>query len=326
MTFVPAVFPRIASYRREADAVHHAREVVCLEKIDGSNTRVGVPRDLQRADQLLVGGRSRLEGEEGFCQPELRAGFVASVRLDGLRGLAHALPDHLTLYGETCGRGIQATGFLYGPSPHFVLFAATVGDAWLGWSHALDLDDAAGAVQRLPSLREIAERTGLPLAPCLYRGAPDPERFDALLDRPSAHAAARGASSRSSDATHEGVVIWSDPALRDGAGRLLVAKHKHPNRREALDETPGSDDTAEGFAARVVNGERLAHARQHLEEGGRWPCSRDERIERLVRRVVQDVAREEPAYARQIVRYAKATVRAALEARARALAGHEADR
>ncbi len=326
MTFIPAVFPRIAAYRREADAVHHAREVVCLEKIDGSNTRVGVPRDLHRADQLVVGGRSLLEGDEGFCQPELRAGFVAGVRFDALRDVARALPDHLTLYGETCGRGIQATGFIYGPSAHFVLFAAAVGDAWLGWSHALDLVDDAGSARRLPSLCELAVQTGLTLAPCLYRGAPDPERFDALLDRPSAHAAARGSSSRPADATHEGVVIWSDPALRDGAGRLLVAKHKHPNRREALDEAPGGDEAAEGFAARVVNGERLAHARQHLEEGGRWGCPRDERIDRLVRRVVQDVAREEPAYARQIARHTKAVVRAALEARARALAEHEADR
>lgn len=326
MTFVPAVFPRIAAYRREADAVHHAREVVCLEKIDGSNTRVGVPRDLHRTDQLVVGGRSLLEGDEGFCQPELRAGFVASVRLEALRDVARTLPDHLTLYGETCGRGIQATGFIYGPSAHFVLFAAAVGSAWLGWSHALDLIDDAGSVRRLPSLCDLAAQTGLTLAPCLYRGAPDPERFDALLDRPSAHAASRGASSRHADTTHEGVVIWSDPALQDGAGRLLVAKHKHPNRREALDETPGGDDTAGGFAARVVNGERLAHARQHLEEGGRWQCPRDERVDRLVRRVVQDVAREEPAYARQIVRHTKAVVRAALEARARALAEHEADR
>ena len=42
-----------------------------------------------------------------------------------------------------------------------------------------------------------------------------------------------------------------------------------------------------------------------------------ERAELLVRRVVQDVAREEPAYHAQLARHGKAAVRAALEAAAR---------
>lgn len=329
MTFTPAAFPKIPAYCREADPIHYARNVVCLEKIDGTNTRIGVPRGARRPEDLVFGGRSLLESEPSFSQPMLRAAFVADQkRVEALLRIAGALPGDLTLYGETCGQGIQATGFIYGPSVHFVLFAATVGGAWLGWSHPLDLGSGGGdgaVPRRLPALRELAERVGLPLAPCLYQGAPDPERFDALIDRPSKHAASRGTAS-GHDIPHEGIVIWSDPVLLDGAGRLLAAKHKHPRRRETRGDAPRERESPEAFAARVIVEERVRHARQHLEESGRWHGTIHERVTAIVRRVVQDVAEEEPSYAQQIALHGKADVRAALEWAARPLASIEAAR
>lgn len=314
MTFMPEVFPKVPSYRREADRVHLARSVVCLEKIDGANTRVAAPRGAAREESLVVGGRTLLEGDAGFCQPELRAAFPAAGAL--LRYGAE-LDGDVALYGETCGRGVQASGFVYGPRPHFVLFAARACGAWLSHSHPTELDgDEDAPARRLPSLTELAERLGLPLAPCLYRGAPDPARFDALLERPSAHGERMRAGGRGPGGTHEGVVIWSDPLLLDGAGRPLVAKLKHPRRREAEDAATGAE-TPESFARRVVNRERLAHAAQHLREGGRWCDDAGERAARLVRRVVQDVAREEPAYPSLLAQHGKARVRDALEAAAR---------
>lgn len=319
MTFIPAAFPKIPAYRREADPVHHARRVVCLEKIDGANTRVGVPRGARSADEIVIGGRSLLEGDRDFCQPALRQCVVDDpARVQALLALSRDCDGDLVLYGETCGRGIQSTGFIYGSRAHLVLFAATVGGAWVSLSRPLELFDDEGPVRRVPSLREIAERASLPVAPCLYEGPPDAERFDALLDRASEHAMSRGAVPAHADATHEGVVIWSDPVLLDGAGRLLVAKHKHPRRRETID-APSGRESPEEFASRVVTIERVRHALQHLRESGRGGGAREELSSLVARRVVQDVSREEPAYHEALARHGKTAVRAALEAAARAI-------
>lgn len=226
MKFMPEVFPKIPSYRRQADPVHHVHSVVCLEKIDGTNTRVAAPRGASTQESLIVGGRTLLEGEADFCQPELRAGFPAARAL--LRFSAE-LDGDVTLYGETCGRGVQASGFVYGPRLHFVLFAARACGAWLSYSHPTELDgEDETPTRRLPSLVELAELLGLPLAPYLYRGAPDPDRFDSLLERPSAHGERMRAGGHDPGGTHEGVVIWSDPLLLDGAGEAPRGEAQTP--------------------------------------------------------------------------------------------------
>lgn len=306
------LFPRIPAYRREADALHSLRGVVCLEKLDGTNTRVHAPRGARTPADLVFGGRTLQEQDPGFCQPVLREAFVADTAATlKLLTFAGELGRGLTLYGETCGRGIQPQGHIYGPRPHFVLFAARVDDVWLSWSDPLVVDTDDGALT-LPGLRALAERLGLTLAPCLYTGPPDPERFAALVTRPSAHALARGA--RRADAPQEGIVVWSDPLRLDGAGRPIVAKLKDPRRAEADDDEQVGEDPVT-FAARVILLERLHHARQHLEETGRWHDAGSERPTLLARRVVQDVAREEPSYQRQIAAAGKPAVRAALERR-----------
>lgn len=309
-------FPKIPSYRREADPIHAVRAVVCLEKIDGTNTRVHAPRAARSAADLVFGGRTLLEHMPDFCQPLLREAFTAhALAVRRLCELVDELGRDLTLYGETCGRGIQAQGHIYGPRPHFVLFAARSAGAWLGFNTPLTVDgeDEETTPRTLPSLRALAAQLGVPIAPCLYEGPPDSMRFEALLEQPSAHALTHG---RRTDGPQEGIVIWSDPLLLDGAGRPLVAKFKHPRRSEAReldDERAG--EPVEAFAERVVLLERLHHARQHLEESGRWTGTQAERAALLTRRVVQDVAREEPTYQRQIAAAGKAPVRAALERR-----------
>lgn len=320
-----SIFPKIPHYRGEADAVHTVRAVVCLEKIDGANTRVHAPRGATSASDLVFGGRTLLEHEPAFCQPFLREAFVADPHVPRrLCELVAELGRDLTLHGETCGRGIQAQGHIYGPRPHFVLFAARSEGAWLSFGAPLEVDgDEAAAPVSLPSLRDLAARLGVALAPVLYAGPPDTARFSGLVDRPSAHALARG--TRHTDVPQEGIVVWSDPLRLDGAGRPIVAKLKDPRRAEALAPDDRLDEGPEAFAARVVQLERLRHARQHLEETGRWHDAGDGRLALLARRVVQDVAREEPAYQQQIGRFGKGPVRAALEQRVAALLPSLAD-
>lgn len=316
-----ALFPKIPHYRGEADAVHSVRSVACLEKIDGANTRVHAPRGAASASDLVVGGRSLLEHEPAFCQPFLREAFVGDgAASQRLCELVAELGRDLTLHGETCGRGVQALGHVYGPRPHFVLFAARSEGVWLSLGAPTEVDDERDELAErltLPSLRELSARLGVPLAPILYAGPPDTARLSALVERPSAHAQSRG--TRHTDAPHEGIVVWSDPLRLDGAGRPIVAKLKDPRRAEALAPEDPAGEAPEVFAARVVLLERLRHARQHLEESGRWRGAPGDLLALLARRVVQDVAREEPAYQQLIARVGKGPVRAALERRVAAL-------
>lgn len=313
MKFVPAPFLKIPSYRKEADPVHFAKNVVCLEKIDGSNTRIGVPLGAKLADDIIVGGRTRLEIEKEFSQPLLRRAFLGSIDLKALIEYSQEAKADLVLYGETCGRGIQPQGQLYGSAPHFLLFGATVAGAWLSWSTPTRIPSTDTNIEIvLPSIRELAKGLSIPTTPMLYQGPAQSDVFEDILERPSEYARSKGIISRTDTGTQEGMVIWADPILLTGAGQLLVAKYKHPSRRESVD-IDQEDTSLEAFCARVVNSERIKHAQQYLEENGRWVGPLNERLGLVVRRVLQDVAREESSYHEMLGRYSKQAVRAAIE-------------
>lgn len=64
----------------------------------------------------MIGGRALLEGDRDFCQPVLRQSLCDdAARVRTLLSLVGELRGDLARYGETCGRGIQSTGFIYGP-------------------------------------------------------------------------------------------------------------------------------------------------------------------------------------------------------------------
>jgi len=119
---------------------------------------------------------------------------------------------------------------------------------------------------------------------------------------------------------HEGVVAWADPVLCAPDGLPLVAKLKHPSRREYAAPDDATERPPDEFASRCVTPERIAHAIQHLTERGRWDDDAPD-ADALARRVVQDVSREVPEYQDMIARFGKRTVRRALDARARELLG-----
>lgn len=304
-------FPKLPAYRGSADLLHTVRRVVCLEKIDGANTRIAalhehVSAGLDGPEALIVGGRSLLESDPGFNQDFL--GPIARDNRALHTGLVELVREHsgdVVLYGETCGGRIQRMGFIYGSRTHFLLFGARIGGAWCSWSVSPSRSGPA-----LPTLQQLAERLGVPTPPLLYEGEPDSERFESLLGQTSAHSLRQGFERSDVEPTQEGIVIWADPLLRTPEGDPLVAKLKHPSRREY--SPPAGDDGVQGFAERAVPLERIHHGIEHLRGSGRWRGAPLTRLDRLVRRVIQDVAREVPEYQDQIALRGKEAVRAAL--------------
>ena len=303
-------FPKIPLYRAEADPVHLVRRVVALEKLDGTNTRIGLSRaDLANGSaEPVVGGRVLMETEAGYSQsflgPLIRSHRVLCERLASLVALHNA---DIVLYGETCGGRIQRSGFIYGPQPHFVLFAATIAGRWMSWSRPVAEDHRAPAL----TIRQLAERLQVPTPPILYEGEADRARFSELIDQPSPYSIAVGFDRRDVDRSQEGIVIWADPLLLDPHQRPIVAKLKHPRRREVVDvnRASGLDD----FAERVMPPERLRHAIEHLQAAGKWPSDPSQQIERAVRRAIQDVAKEVDAYQLRLAEHGKKATRSALE-------------
>lgn len=302
---IPA-FIKLPRYRAEADPLHCVTRVVALEKIDGANTRIGVPAGARDASQLIVGGRVLLEHEEGFSE---RALLTAVRQNESLveRLLALELSQDLVLYGETCGGKVQQMGFIYGPKPHFLLFAARLGGAWCSFERSPTFSG-----EPLPSLVKLAQALDVRLPPRLYEGPPDAAAMEALLDRPSQHSVDQGFSREDVDRTQEGIVIWADPLLLDPFGAPLVAKYKHPKRREYTQATEAGA-TPLDFAKRAAPDERLRHAEQHLRAAGKWSSPDDANTPKLVRRVIQDISKEVPEYQTQLAQHGKKAVRAALE-------------
>lgn len=321
--WVPPVFPKIPHYRGEADLVCSLRRVVCLEKIDGTNTRIGVPHNAKTPEDIVIGGREKMSWEEGFSQPFLLELLRDLELCKRLLAAAANLQKDLVLYGETCGSKIQSMGFLYGPKTHFLLFGARVGGVWLSYQTPLltPVEDAEGSEEvetrraTLPSLVQLSEMVRLPLTPCVYEGPPDPEVLSSLVERPSQHSIEQGFRRDDVDNSQEGIVIWGDPLLLEPFGDPVVAKYKHPRRREAL-PAPKTATGVEGpqdFAKRVVLPERLKHAISYLKENGKWSEDNAQNQEATTRRVIQDIAREVPEYQEQLGRHNKKELRRVLE-------------
>ena len=314
-----APFPKIPLYRAEADLVHAVRRVVAVEKIDGTNTRIGLTRAQVAAGNVdpMVGGRVLMEDDKGFAQPFLGPLVRSHHALrGGLERLVREWDADVVLYGEVCGGRIQRMGFIYGARPHFVLFGAKIAGAWLSWSRAVVSGDAAR--RSLPTLVQLSALLEVPMPPLLYEGEPSEEHFRGLIDRPSAYSLAVGFDRRDVDRSQEGIVIWPDPLLLSPDGHPIVAKLKHPHRRESVDShrAEGLDD----FATRVMPAERIHHAVEYLQAAGKWPEDPDAQVERVVRRAIQDVAKEDPGYEERIARHGKKPTRTALERAARATA------
>ena len=312
MATFPPPFPKITTYRGQADLLNSVKRVVCMEKIDGANMRVGIPVHASSAAEILIGGRTLMEGDPGFNQAMLGPLIREDADLvHALVQLVNELGAPLTLYGEACGASIQRMGHIYGTKLHFVLFAARLGEVWLSPSQS--------ARHEWPTLTQIAERTGLTIAPVLYEGAADEDHIATLVECVSEHALAQGTQQPEDHMLQEGIVIWADPMLCAPDGAPLVAKFKHPSRKEYHAPRENEDVSPASFTERCVTQERLEHALSYLQEKGRWDEATPDH-DAIARRVMQDVAREVDECHALIQVFGKSVVRGAIQARALQLA------
>lgn len=165
--------------------------------------------------------------------------------------------SNVTVYGEAFGAGIQK-GVRYA-AEDVVLFRAfdiRVGESFLSYDLFATICDAAGLVR----------------VPEVWRGEPSLANFDALLEKPSVVGESHGVSDATN--TAEGVVIRSNPLLRDVFGQWLIIKHKSAHFSEKAKarapraERPSDDEAVKDFAETWVVPGRVRNALGRLRDAG----------------------------------------------------------
>jgi Rnl2 family RNA ligase len=266
------------------------KQVVATEKLHGSNFRVLFPAGMTSIDEIRFGGRNEVfaPGDDGFyggkavrwfrSRPELMTRLLEVFASYGF--------SDVIVYGEICGAGIQK-GVRYAPGDEalFRAFDLRVGECFVTYDLFTAICDAAG----LPRVAEI------------WRGEPSLAAFDALLEKVSEEGRRNGVAGEGNLA--EGVVIRSNPLLRDVFGSLLVIKHKSTGFTEQVKRparAPGDAGVqaeVEAFTSAFVTRGRILNALGRLRDAGAKLADGMEDMPRLAPAVVADLHKEEePAW------------------------------
>ena len=239
------------------------RQVVATEKLHGSNFRVYFREGITAPEQLRFGSRNDVfqEGDAGFYGGRPVRWFTENraivEKLIATFG-AYGFTGGVVVYGEVCGSSVQK-GIKY----------ATDGEVIF---RAFDIR-VAGNFATYDLFVEICEKVGLPRVPEIWRGEPSQEAFDELLEQPSTEAQKNGIANGDGTVS-EGVVIRSNPLLRDVFGDWLIIKHKSKKYREATPkaERKNADLTETGpldeFCATYVVRGRVVNALGRLRDRG----------------------------------------------------------
>lgn len=216
-------YPDIVLLNRRPE-IMAVKEVIATEKLHGSNFQVSFPLGMSSIDEVGFGSREvaynrnekaieALGGtREKFPLPHAIAWFQERPEL--LTKMWEVLQSYgfndVTIFGEAYGPGINVRGVTYskGEKMLFSAFDIMVAENFLTY----DL------------FCEVIDKMGLPRVPEVWRGEPTLENFDRLLNQPSVSAKANGVDDPNNLA--EGVVIRSNPLLRNVFGEWLIAKHK----------------------------------------------------------------------------------------------------
>lgn len=248
-------YPEIVLVDRRPE-IFAVKEVVAVEKLHGSNFRLHFPCGMQKLDEVRYGSRETEYGVDPVFPLTKVVNWWKS-RENLLGTLWETIRSYgfsdATVFGESFGPGIKAKGIKYseGTDLLFRSFNIMVGSNFV--THDL--------------FHEIADKAGLPVAPVVWRGAPSLEAFDALLEQPSLVAKENGITD-----TAEGVVISSQPLLRNVFGEWLIVKHKSkkfsevafaPKEKIQREETP-----VDVFAAKYTTEGRLINTLGRLHDGG----------------------------------------------------------
>jgi Rnl2 family RNA ligase len=264
------------------------KQVVATEKLHGSNFRVLFPAGMTTPDEIRFGGRNEVfaPGDDGFYGGKAVRWFKSRPEL--MRKLMEIFASHgfsdVIVYGEICGAGIQK-GVRYAPGDEalFRAFDIRIAENFVTYDLFVSLCDQAG----------------LPRVPEIWRGEPSLEAFDALLEKPSTEGIRNGVAPE--DNVAEGVVIRSNPLLRDVFGSWLIIKHKAEGFAViAKKRTPKPGEVARSapsplddfVAAYVVRG-RIVNAVGRLRDGGAQLALAMEDVPAVAQAVVDDLHKEQ---------------------------------
>ncbi len=259
------------------------KEVVATEKIHGTNFRVFFPEGIKSVDEVEYGGRNEEfgTGETSFYggrpvrwfkeQRDLLERMMETFAAFGFAGV--------TVFGEAFGAGVQK-GIRYTTDDRilFRAFDIAVAESFLSY-------DLFG---------EICEKAKLPRVPEIWRGEPSRAAFDALLEKNSVEAERNGVTAETN--ISEGVVIRSNPLLRDTFGSYLIIKHKSEKFAEVAKSDankPRADSSAATtFAQTFVTPGRVINALGRLKDAGKPVVNDMQDMRELVPAMFADLQKE----------------------------------
>lgn len=267
--------------RRELLAV---KEVIATEKLHGTNFRIYFPAGMTSIEEVQYGGRNEEFGATGGDQ--FYAGRPVrwfKERPELLRKLWFLFRERgygsVVLYGEICGAGIQkGVRYVTDDGLLFRAFDIRIGEAFVTYDLFVELCEAVG----LPRVAEI------------WRGEPSLETFNALLERVSPEGLAQGVAVETN--LMEGVVLRSNPLLRNVFGEWLIVKHKCERfaevSRQSIREQRPDLTPVERFARTFVVRGRVLNALGRLRDTGVTVSGDMTDMPRLVPAMVEDLRKE----------------------------------
>jgi Rnl2 family RNA ligase len=277
-------YPSIVELSKCPD-IFSVKQVVATEKLHGSNFRLFFPLGMKSIEEIGFGSRD-IEygvGDQKFPLGSMLNKFKAQTDL--LTRMVEVIQSYgfseTTVFGEAYGPGIKAKGVRYstGQEPLFRAFDIMVAQNFVTY----DL------------FCEICDKMGVPRVHEVWRGEPTQANFDALLEKPSTEGLLNGFGD---DNIAEGVVLRSNPLLRDVFGEWLICKHKCAKFAEvataAVEKIPRGPSAADDFAARYVTEGRVTNAIGRLNDSAVELTSTMRDMPILLGAVCADLAKDFP--------------------------------
>lgn len=234
---------------RTEEEIFQLKEVVCTEKIHGTNAQMGVVDG-----EFISGSRNRYVD---MLNPSDHMGFVnyTLTKKDAICS-AYGIDKDFLIYGEWYGRGI-GKGIDYGEAKQFRAFAIKWGESLVPFDLLIEL---CGILDILPPI-------------VVYRGAPNMEIFNAIKGQESEVGKLHGVENEEN--TAEGIVIASPHMLRTHFGEYIIAKHKDSKWEERASKSKKDAKEAyvvpedfNSFVEEFVTEMRLEHVKDSVRADG----------------------------------------------------------